>query len=145
MLHDAYQPKVLAAFSLLIFVIPVLILSLLYFIRCYFRKLDQEMTAKYWGWLIVEYNSKRQHFYLIFFVYSLCKAHILGIFSFPSKAQTISLCTIELCYSLSIVILRPFESIRAHILELSLGAIKTLCLGSIIMFSFNISVYIYLF
>ncbi|CCJ29295.1 unnamed protein product, partial [Pneumocystis jirovecii] len=138
-LHDAYQPKVLAAFSLLIFVIPVLILSLLYFIRCYFRKLDQEMTAKYWGWLIVEYNSKRQHFYLIFFVYSLCKAHILGIFSFPSKAQTISLCTIELCYSLSIVILRPFESIRAHILELSLGAIKTLCLGSIIMFSFNIS------
>ncbi|KAG5520100.1 hypothetical protein PMAC_001176 [Pneumocystis sp. 'macacae'] len=138
-LHDTYQPKVLAAFSLLIFVVPVLILSLLYLVRCYFRRLDEEMTAKYWGWLIVEYNPKRQHFYLIFFMYSLSKAHILGIFNFPPKEQTISLCAIELFYLLSIMILRPFESIRAHILELFLGIIRTLCLGTVIVFTFNIS------
>ncbi|KAG5440230.1 hypothetical protein PCANB_001800 [Pneumocystis canis] len=121
---DTYQPKVLAAFSLLIFVIPILILK---------------MTAKYWGWLIVEYKSKKPHFYIIFFTYSLYKAIVLGIFDFPSKVQTISLCTIELCYLLCIMISHPFESIRAYVLELLLGTIRVLCLGAIIMFAFNIS------
>ncbi|EMR11456.1 hypothetical protein PNEG_00474 [Pneumocystis murina B123] len=138
-LHDTYQPKILSTLSLLVFVVPILILSSLHFFRSHFRKLDSEMTAKYWGWLIVEYNSKRQHFYLVFFIYSLCKAFLLGLFNFPSKAQTISLSAVELLYLLSILILFPFESIRAYTLELLLGAIKTSCLGIIITFSFNIS------
>ncbi|KAG4305101.1 hypothetical protein PORY_001271 [Pneumocystis oryctolagi] len=138
-LPDTYQPKVLAAFSLLIFVIPVLILSSLYLVRYYFRKLDPEMTAKYWGWLIVEYNFKRPHFYFVFFTYSLCKAIILGVFNFPSKAQAISLCAIELCYLLGIIVSYPFESIRTYVLELSLGIIRTSCLGTIAVFAFNIS------
>ncbi|KTW30666.1 hypothetical protein T552_00381 [Pneumocystis carinii B80] len=138
-LHDAYQPKILSAFSLLIFVVPILILSLLHFFRSHFRRLDSEMTAKYWGWLIVEYNSKKQHFYLVFLTYSLCKAILLGLFNFPSKSQTISLSIVELLHLLSILILFPFESIRAYILELLLGAIKTSCLGIIITFSLNIS------
>lgn len=138
-LHDAYQSKILSAFSLLVFVVPILFLSLLHFFRSHFRKLDSEMTAKYWGWLIIEYNSSKQHFYLVFFIYSLCKAILLGLFNFPSKAQTISVTAIESLYLLSILMLFPFESIRACILELLLGTIKTSCLGIIITFSFNIS------